>query len=157
MPTAHRRYFLKIYFLPELLGNNCVRSVLTDGREKLTTTISVKPTKKIVRRFLLSIIYPIVNWRFVRKQTELLTAESQDRFVRSRVRTKNFRSASEVLMVESVCFELVLEQLVGLDGSNACLLGRLFGRVNRYKRPPKLSAVAETTFYITIVVKSAKP
>jgi len=122
------------------------------GGKKLTTTISVKPTKKIVRRFLLSIIYPIVNWRFVRKQTELLTAESQDRFVRSRVRTKNFRSASEVLMVESVCFELVLEQLVGLDGSNACLLGRLFGRVNRYKRPPKLSAVAETTFY-----KSGKP
>ena len=96
------------------------------GGKKLTTTIWVKPTKKIVRRFLLSIIYPIVNWRFVRKQTELLTAESQDRFVRSRVRTKNFRSASEVLMVESVCFELVLEQLVGLDGSNACLLGRLF-------------------------------
>jgi hypothetical protein len=122
------------------------------GGKKLTTTISVIRTKKIVRRFLLSIIYPIVNWRFVRKQTELLTAESQDRFVRSRVRTKNFRSASEVLMVESVCFELVLEQLVGLDGSNACLLGRLFGRVNRYKRPPKLSAVAETTFY-----KSAKP
>jgi hypothetical protein len=51
------------------------------GGKKLTTTISVKPTKKIVRRFLLSIIYPIVNWRFVRKQTELLTAESQDRFV----------------------------------------------------------------------------
>jgi len=34
VPTAHHRYFLKIYFLPELLGSNCVRSVLTDGRKK---------------------------------------------------------------------------------------------------------------------------
>ena len=51
-------------------------------------------------------------------------------------------------MVESVCFELVLEQLVGLDGSNACLLGRLFCQ----KASPKLSAGAETTFY-----KSGKP
>ena len=88
MPTAHRRYFLKIYFLPELLGNNCVRSVLTDGREKTDDNYLGETYKE--DRAAISAIYPIVNWRFVRKQTELLTAESQDRFVRSRVRTKNF-------------------------------------------------------------------
>jgi len=117
------------------------------GGKKLTTTISVIRTKKIVRRFLLSIIYRVST--SVLSESRLLIAESQDRFGRSRLRTKNFRSASEALMVESVCFELVLEQLVGLDGSNllVCLAG-YFVR----KRPPKLSAGAETTFY-----KSGKP
>jgi hypothetical protein len=58
VPTAHHRYFLKIYFLPELLGGVTVSEVFSQMEgKKQTTTISVKRTKKIVRRFRLSIIY----------------------------------------------------------------------------------------------------
>jgi len=69
---VHRRYFLKIYFLPELRGGIIVSEVFSQmERKKLTATISVKLYKKDCAAIsVLSIIYPRYLWRFVRKQTE---------------------------------------------------------------------------------------
>jgi len=116
VPTAHRRYFLKIYFLPELLGNNCVRSVLTDGREKTDDNYLGETYKE--DRAAISAIYYLSDCQLAFCQKADRTADS--RITRSVCAVtgsnKKFRSASE-----------------SVDGRE-CLLRTGSGAVGRFGR-----------------------
>ena len=116
MPTAHRRYFLKIYFLPELLGNNCVRSVLTDGREKTDDNYLGETYKE--DRAAISAIYYL--------------SDCQLAFCQKADRTADSRITRSVCAVTGSNKKLSLS--VGSVDGRECLLRTGSGAVGRFGR-----------------------